>query len=104
LCRELADTTDRSVDEHPLAGLEAAVSEQPLPGAERRQRDGRAFDMAERRRLRSESRRGDSGVLGGHTVAVKRRQRVHLLADGVRVDVVCDRRNDTGQLVRGNRG
>jgi hypothetical protein len=34
LRRELADTAYRSVDEDPLAGLEAAVREQALPSAE----------------------------------------------------------------------
>jgi hypothetical protein len=92
------------VNEHPLAGLEATVSEQALPGAERRHWDRCAFDVAQRRRLRGESSRGNGGVLGGHTVTVERRQRVHLVADRDRVDVVCDRRNDTGELVRGNRG
>jgi len=96
---ELADTTDRSVDQYPLTGLEAAVREQALPGAERRQRDRRAFDVAEPRRLRGERRRGDGGELGRDTVAVEWRQRVHLGADGDRSDVVCDRRDDTGELV-----
>ena len=38
LRRELADTADSSVDEHLLAGCEAAVNEETLPGAECRQR------------------------------------------------------------------
>jgi hypothetical protein len=92
------------VDEHPLAVLEATVSEQALPGAERRQRDRHALDMAERGRVGGERRRGHSSVLGRHTVAVERRQRVPLVADGDRVGVVCDRRDDTGELVLGNRG
>ena len=31
LCREPADTAHRSLHEHPLAGCETAVHEQPLP-------------------------------------------------------------------------
>jgi DNA-binding MarR family transcriptional regulator len=104
LSRELADTADRSVDQHPLASLEAAVREQALPGTERGQRNGRALDMAERRRLRSERRRRDDGVLGGDTVAVEGRQREDLVAGGDRHDLVCDRRNHTRELVRRDRG
>ena len=36
LSRELADAANRSVDEHPLAGLESSMNEQALPGAKRR--------------------------------------------------------------------
>ena len=47
LCRELTDTAHRPMDEHPLAGCETTVDEEPLPGAERRQWDRGALHVAE---------------------------------------------------------
>jgi hypothetical protein len=47
LGREPAHPTDRPADQHPLPGLGATVAEQALPGAEGRQRDRRALDVAE---------------------------------------------------------
>ena len=87
-------------DQHPLAGGEPAVVEEPLPGAEARERDRRAFDMAQRPRLRSQELAGNDGVLGGGPVPPE-------VAEGE--DLVSGRnalarRDDAGELVRRNRG
>jgi hypothetical protein len=104
LRRELADTTHSSVYEYPLAGREAAMNEETLPGTECRQRHRCAFHVAERSRLPREERSRDGGVLGRDPVAVERRQRIDLVAHGDAHDVVRDPRNHAGQLVRRNRG
>src|SRR5262249_34926428 len=101
LSREAADTTDRPVDEHPLAGFQGTGREQALPSAERRRRARRALDVAKRRRLPREDSRRNGGVFRRHTVAVERGQRVYLVVDGEVRDVVCERRDDTRRLVGG---
>src|SRR4029453_10196048 len=55
-------------DEGPLPRMEPSVIEQALPGAERRQRDRRALEVVERRRLGSEQAGRDGGVGGGDAV------------------------------------
>ena len=54
--------------------------EQPLPGAERRQRDRGALGMLERPRPADEQLGGHGGVVGGDAVAIERREREHLVA------------------------
>jgi hypothetical protein len=101
LRRELADTTDRSVDQHLLAGCEATVIEEPLPGAQRRQRDHRALHVAQRSRFRRQERSRDGGVLGRNPVAVEWCQPVHLVADGD-LGTFGYGRDHAGQLVGRN--
>ena len=100
---ELADTAGGPVDEHPLARGEPAVLEQPLPGAERRERHGRRLDVAERTRLGREQLGRDRGVVGGDPVAVKRGHSVNLVTDGQAVDAGPEGDDDAGQLVGGDR-
>ncbi len=86
--------------QHPLAFLEPAVVEQPLPGAQRGKRDRRALDVTERSRLRREDPCGDDCVLGGGAVAVEAGERVHRLADLDIGHVGGNRHDDPGELVR----
>jgi hypothetical protein len=58
-------------EESPDPRIEPSVIEEALPGAERRQRDRRALEVVERRRLRSEQARRDGGVPGCDAIAIE---------------------------------
>jgi hypothetical protein len=100
---ELADPAGRAVDQHPLARGESAVIQEPLPGAERRQRHGGRLGVAETARLGREHLDRDRGVVCGDSVAVERRHPEHLVTNGHALDAGPDGGHDAGQLVRRDR-
>src|SRR4029450_7646373 len=76
LGRELPHAPGGAGDEGPLPRMEPSVIEQALPGAERRQRDRRALEVVERRRLGGEQAgRGGGGGGGGRRRRRRRRRR-----------------------------
>ena len=58
-------------EESPDPRIEPSVIEEALPGAERRQRDRRALEVVERRRLRSEQARRDGDVPDCDAIAIE---------------------------------
>ena len=79
---EVAYTTGRAEDEDTLLWFQGAMVEQPLPRAERRERDGSALDVVERSRLGGKHVRRDRDIVGSSAVAIEGGQPVHRLSDG----------------------
>ena len=100
---EMADAAARAVDHDALPGLQPAVVEEALPGAQGGERQGRGLEVVERLRLRRERRGRNDGVLGGRAVAVERRQREDLVAGRDSVHVRADRLDHARELVRRRR-
>jgi hypothetical protein len=100
---ELPDPAGRAVDQHPLARGESAVIEEPLPGAERRQRHGCRLGVTEPARLEREHPDRDRGVVRGDSVAIERRHPEHLVTNGHTLDAGPDGSHDAGQLIRRDR-
>ena len=73
---------------------EPTVHEQRLPGGQPAHGQRCRLNVAQSRRLRRKHPRWDKGVLGGHAVAIERRQRINLITA---VD------EDARKLVRRNR-
>jgi len=61
------------------ASGESPVHKQCLPGGQPAHRQSRRLDVAQLQRLRCKHLRRDEGVLGGHAVAIERRQRIDLV-------------------------
>jgi hypothetical protein len=85
LGRELADTTDRSVNEHRLAVLEPPCANRPCQALSAGSGTAALSTWLGVDGFGASVAAGDGGVLGRDTVAVERRQRVHLGADGDRI-------------------
>ena len=103
LGREMTDTTGRSVDQHALPCLQRSVIEQPLPRAQRGQRDGRALLVTDRSRFRRKDRGPDDDVLGRGAIAIEVGERPYWVADGERSHIGSDGGHLARELVRRGR-
>ena len=97
----MPDTTVRARDADALTGLQPAMDNQRLPGAEAGHGQRRRLDVAERTRLGREHLHRDERVVGCYPVAVKRREREHVFTGREPVAVLDD---DARQLMGGDRG
>ena len=74
-----------AVDEHPLAGLQPSVVEQPLPGAQPGEGEGGGRHVVQGSGLGCEERGRHRRVIRGHPVAIEPREGVHVVGGSRRV-------------------
>ena len=91
------------MDENPLPGLQFSVVEEPLPSAERGERDRGALDVVEGPRLWGEEVRRNRDEVRGGAVAVEAAERIDGLADLDATGVGAERGDDARELIRGSR-